>query len=125
MEAYYWGSGCVDPPFLILGSRWRLVVIFTSLTLYPFGESPPVSIGWTPEPVWTVWRSIFEISLLTVLHIDLDVHLLANVIMLRVIVMYTKTTGTYSLDLPPSPHVPLGFTFSHASLYSSVYCENY
>jgi hypothetical protein len=35
-----WGSGCIDPHFLELGSNWRWVVSFTSQPLYPRGKSP-------------------------------------------------------------------------------------
>jgi hypothetical protein len=35
-----WGSGCVDPLFLDLGTIWRWVVSFTVLPLYPGGKSP-------------------------------------------------------------------------------------
>jgi hypothetical protein len=30
-----WGSGCIDPHFLDLGTSWRWVVSFTALPLYP------------------------------------------------------------------------------------------
>jgi hypothetical protein len=30
-----WGIGCIDPCFLSLGTRWRWVVSFVSLSLYP------------------------------------------------------------------------------------------
>jgi hypothetical protein len=36
-----WGSGCIDPSFLGLGTSWRRVVSFTPLPLYPRGKSPP------------------------------------------------------------------------------------
>jgi hypothetical protein len=35
-----WGSGCIDPHFLDLGTSWRWVVSFTPLPLYPRGKSP-------------------------------------------------------------------------------------
>jgi hypothetical protein len=35
-----WGSGCIDPRFLDLGTSWRLVVSFTPRPLYPRGKSP-------------------------------------------------------------------------------------
>jgi hypothetical protein len=45
---------------LVLCKRWRWVVSFTPLPLYPRGKEPPVHIeqeaGWAPEPVWTLWR---------------------------------------------------------------------
>jgi hypothetical protein len=34
-----WGSGCIDPYFLHLGSSWRWVVSFTPQPLYPRGKS--------------------------------------------------------------------------------------
>jgi hypothetical protein len=55
-----WGSGCINPHFLGLGTSWRWVVSFTPLPLYPLERAPVPSlqdIGWTPEPVWTIWRS--------------------------------------------------------------------
>jgi hypothetical protein len=47
-----WGSGCIDPLFLDLGTSWRRVVSFTRLPLYPLpGIEPPVPIGWVgPRP---------------------------------------------------------------------------
>jgi hypothetical protein len=35
-----WGSGCINPNFLDLGTSWRWVVSFTPLPLYPRGKSP-------------------------------------------------------------------------------------
>jgi hypothetical protein len=35
-----WGSGCIDPRFLDLGTSWRWVVIFTTRSHYPRGKSP-------------------------------------------------------------------------------------
>jgi hypothetical protein len=35
-----WGSGCIDPNFLDLGTSWRWVVSFTLRSLYPMGKSP-------------------------------------------------------------------------------------
>jgi hypothetical protein len=35
-----WGSGCIDPHFLDLGTSWRWVVNFTPRPLYPQGKSP-------------------------------------------------------------------------------------
>jgi hypothetical protein len=34
------GSGCADPRFLDLGTRWRWVISFTPLPRYPRGKSP-------------------------------------------------------------------------------------
>jgi hypothetical protein len=53
-----WGSGCIDPCFLDLGTSWRWVVSFTLQPFYSWGESPvPIGKGawWAPEPVWTTW----------------------------------------------------------------------
>jgi hypothetical protein len=38
MKAY--GSGCIDPHFLDLGTSWRRVANFTPRPLYPRGKSP-------------------------------------------------------------------------------------
>jgi len=38
MEAY-WGSRCIAPCILDLGTRWKAVVSFTPRPLYPQGES--------------------------------------------------------------------------------------
>jgi hypothetical protein len=35
-----WGSGCIDPHFLDLGTSWRKVVSFTPRPLYTRGKSP-------------------------------------------------------------------------------------
>jgi hypothetical protein len=35
-----WGSECINPPFLNLGTRWRWVVNSTTLPLYPRWKSP-------------------------------------------------------------------------------------
>jgi hypothetical protein len=35
-----WGSRCIDPYFLDLGTSWRWVVNFTPRPLYPQGKSP-------------------------------------------------------------------------------------
>jgi hypothetical protein len=35
-----WGSGCIDPHFLHLGTTWRWVIIFMPLPLYPRTKSP-------------------------------------------------------------------------------------
>jgi hypothetical protein len=47
--------------FLDLDTSCSSVVSFTPLPFYLRGKSPPVPIGqevgWTPEPVWTTWRS--------------------------------------------------------------------
>jgi hypothetical protein len=49
MKAYC-GSGGIAPRILDVGTRWRLVVSFTSRPLYPQGKSPwyPLSrrLGW-------------------------------------------------------------------------------
>jgi hypothetical protein len=34
-----WGSGCIDPSFLDLGTSWKLVFSFTPEPLYPRGKS--------------------------------------------------------------------------------------
>jgi hypothetical protein len=39
-----WGSGCIDPHFLDLGTSCRWVVSFTPLPLYPCGKSPRYSL---------------------------------------------------------------------------------
>jgi hypothetical protein len=36
----YWGSGCIAPRILDLGTRWRWVVSFTPRQLYSQGKSP-------------------------------------------------------------------------------------
>jgi hypothetical protein len=36
----YWGSGCIAPRNLDLGTRWRWVVSFTTQPLYLQGKSP-------------------------------------------------------------------------------------
>jgi hypothetical protein len=35
-----WGSKCIDPGFLDLGTIWRSVVSFTPRALYPWAKSP-------------------------------------------------------------------------------------
>jgi hypothetical protein len=40
-----WGSGCIDPHFLDLGTSWRWVVSFTPRPLYPCGE-PRYLLDW-------------------------------------------------------------------------------
>jgi hypothetical protein len=35
-----WGSGCIDPRFVDLGTNWRWVVSFTPRLLYPQRKSP-------------------------------------------------------------------------------------
>jgi hypothetical protein len=51
----------MDSRFLGLGTSWRRVVGFTALPLYHRGKETTVPIswevGWSPEPVWTIWRS--------------------------------------------------------------------
>jgi hypothetical protein len=43
-----------------LGTRWRWVINFTPLPLYPRRNSPymPIvlEIGWVPEQAWTLWK---------------------------------------------------------------------
>jgi hypothetical protein len=55
----YWGSGCIAPRLLDLGTRWRWVVSFTPRSLYPRGKHSLIptglEAGWAPEPVWTRW----------------------------------------------------------------------
>jgi hypothetical protein len=36
-----WGSGCIDPHFLDLGTNWRWVVNFTPRPLYTWGKNHP------------------------------------------------------------------------------------
>jgi hypothetical protein len=36
----YWGSRSIAPRILDLGTRWRRVVTFTPLPLYPQGKNP-------------------------------------------------------------------------------------
>jgi hypothetical protein len=46
-----WGSGCIDPRFLDLGTNWRWVVSFTPLPHYHRGKSRyPLGqeSGWAP-----------------------------------------------------------------------------
>jgi hypothetical protein len=44
--------------FLDLGTSWRLVYSFTPRPLYHRRKSPRyLEVGWTPEPVWTTWKS--------------------------------------------------------------------
>jgi hypothetical protein len=54
-----WGSGCINPHLLDLGTSWRWVVSFTPRPLYP-REKAPVPIGWeaawAPKQVWKTWR---------------------------------------------------------------------
>jgi hypothetical protein len=40
----YWGSECIAPRLLDLGTRWRWAVSFTPLPLYPQGKSPWYSL---------------------------------------------------------------------------------
>jgi hypothetical protein len=35
-----WGSGCIEPPILDLGTSWRWVISFTPSLLYLSGKSP-------------------------------------------------------------------------------------
>jgi hypothetical protein len=47
-----WGSGCMDPHILDLGTSCRWAVSFTSRPLYPWGESPryPLDRWWLGGP---------------------------------------------------------------------------
>jgi hypothetical protein len=49
------GEWIIDPHFLDLGTSCRWVVSFTPLPHYPRERAPGTQ--WTPEPVWTIWRS--------------------------------------------------------------------
>jgi hypothetical protein len=40
-----WGSRCIDPRFLDLGTSWRRVVSFTARPLYPLEKSPLYPTG--------------------------------------------------------------------------------
>jgi hypothetical protein len=54
-----WGSGCIDPCFLDLGTSWVCGQLHASAALTPGKELlVPIGqeVGWTPEPVWTTWR---------------------------------------------------------------------
>jgi hypothetical protein len=55
-----WGSGCIAPHFLDLGTSWRWMVSFTSHPLYPWGKSfqYPLDrrLGGPRELVWTTSR---------------------------------------------------------------------
>jgi hypothetical protein len=48
-----WGSGCIDPCFLDLGTRWWWVVSSMPRSLYLWGKD----VGWDPDSVWMRWRS--------------------------------------------------------------------
>jgi hypothetical protein len=39
-----WGSGCIDPHILDIGTTWKWVVSFTPRPLYPRGKSPRNSL---------------------------------------------------------------------------------
>jgi hypothetical protein len=44
-ESVY-GSGCIDPHFLDLGTSWRWVVSFTPLSLYTRRKNPRYPLNW-------------------------------------------------------------------------------
>jgi hypothetical protein len=53
-----WGSGCIDPRFLDLGSGWKRVFSFTPRPLYLRGKGP--GTHWigdlvAAEHIWTLW----------------------------------------------------------------------
>jgi hypothetical protein len=54
-----WGSGCIDPRILDLGTSYRCGQLHAPAALSP-GKEPSVPIGqtagWVPEPVWKTWR---------------------------------------------------------------------
>jgi hypothetical protein len=52
----YWRRRGIDPRNLDLGTRWRWVVNFAPLPLYPQEKNPWYPLDrWAPEPVWTRW----------------------------------------------------------------------
>jgi hypothetical protein len=55
---HVWGSGCIDPHFLDLGTSWRWVVSFTPLPPYPKGKSPryPLERRLGGPQSWSGWR---------------------------------------------------------------------
>jgi len=60
----YWGSRCIDPHTLELGTRWGRVVTFTPGRITPMEIASGIPIGyeagWTPEPVWSqLWTENF------------------------------------------------------------------
>jgi hypothetical protein len=65
------GSRGIAPLILNLGTRWRWVVCFTPLPLYPRQRSlVPIKqkAGWALEPVWTFWwreKSLFPTAIRT------------------------------------------------------------
>jgi hypothetical protein len=47
-----WGSGCIDPRFLDLGTSWRRMVSFTPRSLYPCESVPGIHcIGGWLDPI--------------------------------------------------------------------------
>jgi hypothetical protein len=69
-----WGSGCIDPHFLDLGTSWRWAVSFTLRPLYPRERAPDTpwmeEVGWTSEPVWTTWKKFLTLPELEFLPLD-------------------------------------------------------
>ena len=57
----YRGTRGVAPVILNLGARWKWVFSIAPLPLYPREKIRPVPIeeeaGWSPAPVWSVWRT--------------------------------------------------------------------
>jgi hypothetical protein len=63
----YGGSGCIDPSFLELGSRWRWVISYTPGQLNtPGGKSPLYlfhrSLRGPQSPGWTTWSRPYRDS---------------------------------------------------------------
>jgi hypothetical protein len=54
------GSGCIDPHFLDHGTKVEVSGQLHAPAVLPTGKEPLVPIGqevgWTSEPVWTIWR---------------------------------------------------------------------
>jgi hypothetical protein len=59
----YWGGGNTVPCILNLGTRWKLVVSFTSQPLYSQGKEPPSLTHWIRSLV--VHKASLEICLET------------------------------------------------------------
>jgi hypothetical protein len=55
-ELDVWGSGCIDPHFLDLGTNWRWVVSFTPLPLKRWGKRPRYPLDRRLDGPWTTWR---------------------------------------------------------------------
>jgi hypothetical protein len=57
----YCGSGCMGPRFPISAGTRGEWSASRSCRFYPRGKELPVptvnEVGWTPKPVWTIWRS--------------------------------------------------------------------